>query len=764
LLDGVRVEVYVRIRPPRVEDSASSYTATGVTTTVDGDSTLMSFSNRGWVLDGNDADGSLRYYTAGDSASASSPDSAVGAGDFFPTTPTGAAPASASAMAARLGFQFDGVMLPGAPTGTQENMFEKTALPLVDQMCKGHDACILAYGPTSTGKTHTILGSNEDPTQAGLLPRSVARAFDTLREIASDFEVTLSALEVYNEGLTDMLHPRPVIVSPESVKEPPLRLQESTRRIKVVRSGSGGGGGGGGVSNATAAPSPRASIATRSGSKATGSAASVRRSRSISESAASSSRLDVISEERKATSPRGSGGGGGLDGENGDDGDMGGGDESDAEEPRTPGGSRHHGGVVVGPMSVQTIVVPGWRVHGLTEVRLDHPGNVYTLLARAESNAHVAETALNKRSNRAHRLFTIHVAYRYRDAELARSADDEAWPGGESPASSAETDPLKPSAPPRWHVRGSLVLADLAGSENIKLSGATADRAAEAGNINKSLLTLGRVITALAGGEPRVPYRDSKLSRVLAHALGGQCKTVLVATVSPDSALPEDTLATLQFARRAMDALNLSQLPRTEQLEIALARAREQAGFLKEELARREEFHDREMQLVREERGRALADVEREKRELMHAHRLEEERVGKEHEEELRTVRAEAESVVRRMQEEATRKVQSAETAARDAVISCPTGSSATPPRISITTIRWCSSAKARARTRTKAAPPCWRSSVRASGGSMNARSTASRLPGWAWRAGRTIIRTSSRAACASGWPWRVRSYSSPRW
>lgn len=101
---------------------------------------------------------------------------------------------------------------------------------------------------------------------------------------------------------------------------------------------------------------------------------------------------------------------------------------------------------------------------------------------------------------------------------------------------------------------GKLYLVDLAGSENIGRSGAVGKRACEAGmyfiyhtipftinfasflgNINQSLLTLGRVITALVEHARHVPYRESKLTRLLQDSLGGRTKTSIIATISPSS-------------------------------------------------------------------------------------------------------------------------------------------------------------------------------------------------------------------------------------
>ena len=97
---------------------------------------------------------------------------------------------------------------------------------------------------------------------------------------------------------------------------------------------------------------------------------------------------------------------------------------------------------------------------------------------------------------------------------------------------------------------------DLAGSENIGRSGAVDKRAREAGNINQSLLTLGRVITALVEHAPHVPYRESKLTRMLQDSLGGKTKTSIVATVSPAQSNLEETLSTLEYAHRAKNITN----------------------------------------------------------------------------------------------------------------------------------------------------------------------------------------------------------------
>jgi len=107
---------------------------------------------------------------------------------------------------------------------------------------------------------------------------------------------------------------------------------------------------------------------------------------------------------------------------------------------------------------------------------------------------------------------------------------------------------------------GKINLVDLAGSENISRSGATNQRAKEAGNINQSLLTLGRVITGLVEKTPHIPYRESKLTRLLQDSLGGKTKTCIVATVSPVLANLEESMSTLDYAHRAKSITNRPQI------------------------------------------------------------------------------------------------------------------------------------------------------------------------------------------------------------
>ena len=106
---------------------------------------------------------------------------------------------------------------------------------------------------------------------------------------------------------------------------------------------------------------------------------------------------------------------------------------------------------------------------------------------------------------------------------------------------------------------GKLNLVDLAGSERVRVTGATGQRLEESKKINQSLSALGNVIAALT--DPRqkrshIPYRDSKLTRLLEDSLGGNCKTTMMAMISPAHEAFSESLSTLKFATRAKKIKN----------------------------------------------------------------------------------------------------------------------------------------------------------------------------------------------------------------
>merc|ERR1711912_229362 len=109
----------------------------------------------------------------------------------------------------------------------------------------------------------------------------------------------------------------------------------------------------------------------------------------------------------------------------------------------------------------------------------------------------------------------------------------------------------------RVSTTGMLNLVDLAGSERISKTGASGSTLKEAGFINKSLMNLGTCIFALSEGSAgHIPFRDSKLTMLLASSLGGNSRTAIVCAISPASRNRAETISTLQFANRAKKIIN----------------------------------------------------------------------------------------------------------------------------------------------------------------------------------------------------------------
>ena len=156
------------------------------------------------------------------------------------------------------------------------------------------------------------------------------------------------------------------------------------------------------------------------------------------------------------------------------------------------------------------------EVAGLTVEPVTTPEEVYELLKRAAMHRATASTQKNNRSSRSHSLFQMKLV-------------------GHNPETQASTE-------------GTLNLVDLAGSERVAQSGATGEQLKEAQAINKSLSTLGDVIRAVGEGSGHVPYRNSKLTRLLQPFLGGNSKCLMFCNVSPAARDMSETIASLRFA------------------------------------------------------------------------------------------------------------------------------------------------------------------------------------------------------------------------
>ncbi|KAF4045917.1 Kinesin motor domain [Phytophthora infestans] len=219
-----------------------------------------------------------------------------------------------------------------------------------------------------------------------------------------------------------------------------------------------------------------------------------------------------------------------------------------------------------GGLNVRWNARVGFYVQDLLVVRCDSLSDVLAVVAEGHRNRRVASHNTNADSSRSHSLLTVHV-----DRTETRDSDSG-----------------KSNGITRY---GKISFVDLAGSERLKET--KSSNAEETSNINRSLLTLGKVISALAisstGGNAGaasvgsfIPYRDSKLTKLLMDSLGGQSLTLMIACVSPSAVALEDTLSTLNYATRAKNIRN-KPVVQVDPIELELNNLRHENHVLRTE-------------------------------------------------------------------------------------------------------------------------------------------------------------------------------------
>ncbi|KAH7849370.1 hypothetical protein Vadar_016870 [Vaccinium darrowii] len=217
------------------------------------------------------------------------------------------------------------------------------------------------------------------------------------------------------------------------------------------------------------------------------------------------------------------------------------------------------------PIQIRETVNGGITLAGVTEAEVRTKEEMASFLMRGALSRATGSTNMNSQSSRSHAIFTISMEQK-KTASTGASHND----GGDD------------------ILCAKLHLVDLAGSERAKRTGADGMRFREGVHINKGLLALGNVISALGDEKKRkegghVPYRDSKLTRLLQDSLGGNSKTVMIACVSPADTNTEETLNTLKYANRARNIQNkaiINRDPMTAQMQ----RMRSQIEQLQTEL------------------------------------------------------------------------------------------------------------------------------------------------------------------------------------
>lgn len=171
----------------------------------------------------------------------------------------------------------------------------------------------------------------------------------------------------------------------------------------------------------------------------------------------------------------------------------------------------------------------GVYVKGLLEIYVSSVQEVFEVMRRGGNARAVAATNMNQESSRSHSIFVITITQKNVETGSSKS--------------------------------GQLFLVDLAGSEKVGKTGASGQTLEEAKKINKSLSALGMVINALTDGKSsHIPYRDSKLTRILQESLGGNSRTTLIINCSPSSYNDAETLSTLRFGMRAKTIKNKAKI------------------------------------------------------------------------------------------------------------------------------------------------------------------------------------------------------------
>ncbi|CCH58513.1 hypothetical protein TBLA_0A07230 [Henningerozyma blattae CBS 6284] len=425
------------------------------------------------------------------------------------------------------------------PSASQDLMFKEIAEPLFEDFIKGYNCTILVYGMTSTGKTYTMTGDEklydgELSDSAGIIPRVLFKLFESPEILNDDYIIKCSFVELYNEDLKDLLD--------DSV-------DNTYKKLRIFDSMSS-------YSNSTATSNNNTSNNTRNNSRNNSRSNSRNTSRNNSPRPSSSTNLSTIALKRRtATRPSS------LSSlnptanssiySNNTNNKIRFKDQP-ANQLRLQSKLQAQQNIELQQIHSQNIQQQQSQsitsnlqsqenkeqltnsekapdnnnqiyIQNLQEFYINNATDGIKLLQKGLRHRKVASTKMNDVSSRSHTIFTI-TLYKEHNGGLYRVSK--------------------------------MNLVDLAGSENINKSGAQHQRAKEAGSINQSLLTLGRVINSLADKSIHIPFRESKLTRLLQDSLGGNTKTVLISTISPAKINVDETSSTLEYASKAKNIKN----------------------------------------------------------------------------------------------------------------------------------------------------------------------------------------------------------------
>ncbi|XP_054841581.1 kinesin-like protein KIF13A isoform X2 [Eublepharis macularius] len=237
-------------------------------------------------------------------------------------------------------------------------------------------------------------------------------------------------------------------------------------------------------------------------------------------------------------------------------------------------------------LKVREHKVLGPYVDGLSQLAVTNFEDIESLMSEGNKSRTVAATNMNEESSRSHAVFNIIVTQTLYDQQSGNSGEKVS----------------------------KVSLVDLAGSERVSKTGAAGERLKEGSNINKSLSTLGLVISSLAdqaagkGKNKFVPYRDSVLTWLLKDNLGGNSQTAMIATISPAADNYEETLSTLRYADRAKRIVNHAIVNEDPNARV-IRELREEVEKLKEQLSQAEAMKAPELKEKLEESEKLIKEL-----------------------------------------------------------------------------------------------------------------------------------------------------------
>lgn len=212
---------------------------------------------------------------------------------------------------------------------------------------------------------------------------------------------------------------------------------------------------------------------------------------------------------------------------------------------------------------------------GATIIQIRNLEHFLQLLEIGEGNRHAANTKLNTESSRSHAILTVYIRRsphgKDKDGNLSKEKDTDGIP---------------------IVLKSKLLIVDLAGSERLDKSGSEGHLLEEAKFINRSLSSLGKCINALAQKSPHIPFRDSKLTRILCDSFGGSARTSLIVTIGPSSRYHAETTSTIMFGQRAMKIVNMIKLKEEFDYESLCRKLENQVDHLTAEIDKQQKLRD----------------------------------------------------------------------------------------------------------------------------------------------------------------------------